>query len=319
MTDRASEQTRAMGGEGTIDVRRVLIVANPKAGGFCEATLATIEAALFRNAVHVETRRSGKAGDIRETVAGIGDAFDVVAVHGGDGSINEAVSGLRQLQGRRPALAIIAGGTANVLALETGASLVSSDIARDIMDGRTTPLHYGLANGRPFVLMASAGLDAAVVHRTSHRLKAVIGKWAYIAAAVAEKLGTRGPDLAVKIVGRTIVCRIAICANTSRYGGDFVIAPETHATRAGLRLVLVRDDSLLGPLRIGWRLLIRRHLDDPGLCILGSDEVEIEAVPPAPAQLDGDPFGSTPLRITIAHTPLKLIAARQDRRTDVGA
>ena len=124
----------------TIEVRHVLIVANPKAGGFSESTLAAIEAEFVRNFVNVETRRSAKRGDIRQTVAAIGGAFDVVAVHGGDGSINEAVAGLRQIAGRRPALALIAGGTANVLALETETGFASRRIAQDIMEGRTTPV-----------------------------------------------------------------------------------------------------------------------------------------------------------------------------------
>jgi diacylglycerol kinase (ATP) len=307
MTDLDKDQTCKTDGDGTINVRRVLIVANPKAGGFSEAALTTIEAALIRNGLHVDTRRSAKQGDIRETVAAIGETFDVIAVHGGDGSVNEAVAGLHEISGMRPALAVIAGGTANVLALETNSGFTSSRVAQDIMDGRTTPLHYGLANGRPFVLMVSAGLDAAVVHRLPRRLKEAIGKWAYIAAVIAQKRRARTPDLLVKTAGRTIACRIAICANASRYGGDFVVAPDTHAMRAGLRLVLVKDDSLLGLLRVGWRLLARRPLDVSGVCMFGANDAEIDAMPAAPAQLDGDPFGMTPLHVTTAHSPLKLI------------
>ncbi len=311
MTDPENELTRATHDDETIEVRDVLIVANPKARGFSESTLATIEAEFVRNFLNVETRRSAKRGDIRQTVAAIGGAFDVVAVHGGDGSINEAVAGLRQIAGRRPALALIAGGTANVLALETETGFASLHIAQDIMEGRTTPLHYGLANGRPFLLMASAGLDAAIVHQIPSGLKAAFGKWAYIAAAIARRRRARTPDLLVTVAGRIIVCRIAICANASRYGGDFIIAPETHATLPGLQLVLIEEDSLLGLLRIGWRLLAGSTLEGAGVRTLGADEIEIAAVAPTPTQLDGDPFGTTPLHVRIAHAPLRLIRARR--------
>ena len=234
-----------------------------------------------------------------------------MAVHGGDGSINEAVAGLCQIEGRRPALALIAGGTANVLALETGTGLASLRIAQDIMDGRTTPLYYGLANGRPFLLMASAGFDAAVVHQCPSGLKATLGKWAYIAAAIALKRRARTPDLLVTVAGRTLVCRIAICANASRYGGDFVIAPETHATRPGIQLVLVEQDGLLALLRIGWRLLTGSSLEGAGVLTLGADEIEIAAIAPTPTQLDGDPLGKTPLHVTTADPPLRLIKAKR--------
>ena len=311
LIDQENELTRASHDDEIIEVRHVLIVVNPKAGGFSETTLERIEAEFARNRLNVKTRRSAKSGDIRQTVAAIGGAFDVVAVHGGDGSINEAVAGLCEIEGGRPALALIAGGTANVLALETETGFASSHIAQDIMDGRTTPLHYGLANGRPFLLMASAGFDAAVVHQCPNSLKAAFGKWAYIAAAISLKRRARTPDLLVTVAGRTFICRIAICANASRYGGDFIIAPETHATRPGLQLVLVEDDSLLALLRIGWRLLTGSSLEGAGVRTLGADEIEIAAVAPTPAQLDGDPLGTTPLRVTTAYPPLRLIKARR--------
>ena len=311
VTDPEKELTRATHDDEIVEVRHVLIVANPKAGGFSESTLAKIEAEFVRNHLNVETRRSAKSGDIRQTVAAIGGAFDVVAVHGGDGSINEAVAGLCQIEGRRPALALIAGGTANVLALERETGSASLHIAQVIMDGRTTPLHYGLANGRPFLLMASAGFDAAVVHQCPSGLKAAFGKWAYIAAAIALKRRARTPDLLVTVAGRSIVCRIAICANASRYGGDFIIAPETHAARPGLQLVLVEDDSLIALLRIGWRLLTGSSLEGAGVRTLGADEIEIAAIAPTPTQLDGDPLGTTPLHVTTAHPPLRLITAKR--------
>ena len=297
---------RAMNDE-LIDVKRVLIVANPKAGGFSPDLLAAIVAALVKDAVHVETRHSASKGDVATIVSGMGSTFDVIAIHGGDGSLNEAVAGLRQSAGPCPALAIIPGGTANVLALETGAHFTAPEIAAAITRGQTMPLHYGLANGHPFVLMASAGLDAAIVHSTSANLKTRIGKAAYMVAAMAQLWRKRLPALSVTSGGQSLACRMVICANTSRYGGDFVIAPQTSAAQPGLQLVLVEDDSLIGLLRIVWRMLRGRGLEGAGIISLGADEAEIGSASPVPAQIDGDPFGTLPLSIAIAPEPLRLI------------
>ena len=294
-----------------IEVRRVLIVANPAARGYAQTRLDAIVAALAGADVYVEIRRSMQKGDVCATVAAIGAGFDVVAVHGGDGTINEAVAGLRAIEDHAPALAIIAGGTVNVLARETGARFAASEVAGDIMSGLAAPLHYGLANGQPFVLMASAGLDAAVVHRVSPDLKRAIGKWAYIWAALVQKRHGRGPDVLATVDGVTHACRIAICANAARYGGDFIVAPQTSALRSGLQLVLVKDDSLAGLLRIGWRLLCGRDLAGAGVVSLAAAEVEVSAsAGVAAAQIDGDPFGATPLRVQAATRPLLLITGR---------
>ena len=297
-----------------VTTRRVLIVANPKARGYAPRKLAAIRDALARDGVAVDLMQSQARGDIERIVADIGAGFDVIAVHGGDGTINEAIAGLRTISGAQPALAIIAGGTANVLASETRAARDADAIAAAIRSGRTTPLYYGLANGRPFVLMASAGLDAAVVARTSPRLKRALGKWAYVAAAVAQKRRANTPDLVVTTNKEELRCRLAICANAARYGGDYVIAPQTCATRPGLALVVVTDDSLLALLRIGWRMLSGGGLNGAGVRILDVSEVTLAVAQgneaqEAAAQVDGDPFGVTPVRAVCAEAPVRLVVA----------
>ncbi len=288
-------------------MRRVLIVANPKARGYAPRKIAGVRDALARHGVAVDSMLSQSRGDIERIVADLGAGFDVVAVHGGDGTINEAIAGLRAIDGACPALAIVAGGTANVLALETRAARDAEAIAAAIRAGRTEPLYYGLANGRPFVLMASAGLDAAVVARTSPRLKSAIGKWAYVVSALVLKRRARTPDLIVTTADDELRCRLAICANAARYGGDYVIAPQTSATRPGLALVAVTDDSLGALLRIGWRMLSGRGLAGAGVRIFDVSEATLSAAAATAAQVDGDPFGVTPVRATAAEAPIRLI------------
>ncbi|MFT4098858.1 MAG: diacylglycerol kinase family protein [Rhodoblastus sp.] len=293
--------------DARIAMRRVLIVANPKARGYAPRKIAAIGDALVRDGLAVDSMISQSRGDIERIVADIGAGFDVIAVHGGDGTINEAVAGLRAIDGACPALAIVAGGTANVLALETRAARDAETIAAAIRAGRTEPLYYGLANGRPFVLMASAGLDAAVVARASPRLKSALGKWAYVVAAFAQKGRTRTPDLIVTTAAGELRCRLAICANAARYGGDYIIAPQTAATRPGLALVALTDDSLGALLRIGWRLLSGRGLEGPGVRIFEVAEATMSAAAATAAQVDGDPFGVTPVRAIAAEAPILLV------------
>ena len=292
-----------------VTTRRVLIVANPKARGYAPRKLATIRDALARDGVAVDLMQSQARGDIERIVADIGSGFDVIAVHGGDGTINEAITGLRTIPSPQPALAIIAGGTANVLASETRAARDAEAIAATIRAGRTAPLYYGLANGRPFVLMASAGLDAAVVARASPRLKRALGKWAYVASAFALKRRTNTPDLIVTTNKEELRCRLAICANAARYGGDYVIAPQTSASRPGLALVVVTDDGLLALLRIGWRMLSGRGLDGAGVRIVDVSEATLAAADATAAQVDGDPFGVTPVHARCAEAPVRLIVS----------
>lgn len=293
----------------SVCVRRALLIANPCARGYARRKVAAIAAALAARGVAVETALSGARGDVTEIVRRRGADFDVVAVHGGDGTINEAVAGIVAIEGSRPALALAPAGTANVLAHETGAPSSPAGVAAAIAAGRTVPLHYGLANGRPFVLMASAGFDAAVVRGTPSRLKAALGKWSYVVTALRLARGGRTPDLLVSSAGETRRCRLAICANSARYGGDFVVARGTAATRPGLELLLVGDDRVRTLLRIGWLLLRGRPLEAAGVRALAVDEATIEAADATPVQIDGDACGATPVRAQAAAEPLRLVVA----------
>ena len=92
--------------------------------------------------------------------APIPNRYDVLVVAGGDGTINEAVNGLRDA---RLPLAIVPLGTANVLAAEIGMATDPRTVARTIALGRPRPISVGVANGRRFLLMAGTGFDAHVV------------------------------------------------------------------------------------------------------------------------------------------------------------
>lgn len=142
---------------------RILILANPTAGAFRRVKLDAVTRHLARAGHHVTVQLTRRAGDIRDTLAALPDRFDRVVIAGGDGSVNEALAGFQQVPDP-PDLAVIPFGTANVLALELKLPRRPTALAAMISAGRTIPLHYGEANGHPFVLVVSAGYDAAVVH-----------------------------------------------------------------------------------------------------------------------------------------------------------
>lgn len=284
----------------------VLIMANPTSGGYDAAKLAELKHLLEAAGRRVELRLTTHAGEIGEVCAGGTLVAGTLVIAGGDGSINEALTGL---QGRQsiPKLAVVPSGTANVLALELGLPRPAVRIAETILAGRTAPLHYGLANGRPFVLMASAGFDAEVVHGVPLALKRRLKKFSYVITALRTGFGRKATPLTVSLDGGAPVpARLAVAMNARHYGGPFVVC-EDGATAPGLQMLVLEKDDPLSFLRYGLALLLGRISSAKGASVLAFTEALISGHLPVAAQVDGDPFGTTPLYIKTSEQTVPIL------------
>ncbi|NRG19785.1 YegS/Rv2252/BmrU family lipid kinase [Rhizobiales bacterium] len=284
------------------------MIANPTAGGFNAGTLEEVAARLRTGLHEVHVQLTQRAGEIDAICADPALKADVVVIAGGDGSINEAITGFGD-RPDPPALAVIPFGTANVLAQELKLPFKPQKIAEMIMADRRKPLHYGLANGHPFVLMASAGADAEAVHAIPLDLKRRFGKLAYVLTALKIAFsGRRGADIDITTEGETIRCRLAVITNGKCYGGPFVICPQASVTEPGLHLVALRRDDIAACLWAGLSLALGRLHKTRNVITRPLVHAEIRSSAPVAAQIDGDPFGMTPLIVEAADHAIPFIA-----------
>jgi diacylglycerol kinase family enzyme len=174
-----------------IGVKTALLVANPAAGGYRPRRIEALSTALSRRGIVTDVRLTRAPGDMQFIATDPETRPDVLIVAGGDGSINEAVAGLLVRHGPRPALAVMPAGTANVLAAELRLPRQPVNVARSIAGGLTKPLAVAQANGRPFMLMASAGFDAEVVHAVRPEQKRRWKQLAFIGTAWSLAFGRK--------------------------------------------------------------------------------------------------------------------------------
>jgi len=302
----ASDEATATHPPGAVTNRRILILANPTAGAFRRVKLDAVTRHLASAGHHVTVQLTRRAGDIRETCQTLPDRFDLVVIAGGDGSVNEALAGFQRVTAP-PDLAVIPFGTANVLALELKLPRRAKALAAMISTGRTMPLHFGEANGHPFVLVVSAGYDAAVVHGLPLGLKRRFGKLAYALVAMKNVIGGRTADVLAEVDGEAIRCRLAAVTNVSRYGGPFVICPDAFAAEPGLFFLGFRRDDPVAIVRIGLALLTGRIARQPDVIIRPASHVRLSAMAAVPCQIDGDRFATTPVSIQPGARPIPII------------
>jgi diacylglycerol kinase (ATP) len=283
---------------------RIVILANPAAGRRNRAALSRLAAALTAATRQVDVSESPGPGDIRRLARDV-DA-DCLLVAGGDGSVNEAVVGLLERPGARPVLGVVPQGTVNILARELGLPHDMAALARAYLANRRGKLHLGLANDRPFVLMASVGLDAEVVHALRPELKRVIGRAAYLIEAMRLAL-RKGPLLEIETDAGLVAAKLAVFTKSSRYGGEFVIARNSRVLTPGLRLVALREVGPLALCRLGFFMMLGRMEDSGLVATIETRHAHVRAPVPVATQVDGDPLGVTPLLVREAEETLDIL------------
>lgn len=292
--------------------RRLLIIHNPTAGRRARGKLAQWRAALDQLGVATSLAETEGPGHAIELARNADPTrFDVVAVAGGDGTINEAVNGLGPSS---LPLALLPLGTANVLAGELGLPRDLEALARIAAFApphRVWPGEIIAAERNEswrFLLMAGIGFDAEVVAHLDLPLKRRIGKGAYVAASLMQLLRHTPRLFAARVDGSERRLGSLVVARAHFYGGRFVLAPEARLDRQQLYAVEFADPSRIATLRYAAAVVLgclRRQRD---VAVRAAAEIELEGPAGAPVQVDGDIRLRLPARIRLAGSPIGLIA-----------
>jgi diacylglycerol kinase family enzyme len=220
----------------------------------------------------------------------------LVIVAGGDGTINAVINGL---QPGSATLAVLPMGTSNVLAAELGIKSVKNGVKR-IVKGKTRPLSVGVLHleqgSHRFVLMAGIGLDGSVVRDVWPLGKRLLKQGAYALSAFFSALKWDRSLIEVITADRRIECHSVIVCSASRYGGDFIIAPEGDVFSPELTAVCIRKNRRRNYLTLAFELLRGRADTSSELVRIPADGLEIRGI--KPIQIDGDFVGYSPARIT---------------------
>lgn len=219
------------------------------AGKMDESALNADVEALRERGHRVTVRLSAEAGEARRLAAEAArHGIDVVVAAGGDGTLNEVVTGLCQGDAPMPcAVAVLPLGTANDFA--TACEIHPNDVPAALnlaAEAAVTPIDLGRVNGRVFVNAASGGFGAEVTAGTPDGLKTVLGGFAYLVNGLATATDVmryqarfRAPEFEWE--GSLVAFSVA---NGRLAGGGFSIAPEALLNDGLLDVVLIPELSL---------------------------------------------------------------------------
>ncbi|MCX8058658.1 MAG: diacylglycerol kinase family lipid kinase [Spirochaetes bacterium] len=279
---------------------KTCIIVNPKAGRHLLLNLIVniITNKFDQNNISYKVFYTKKEGDATIISSMYNKIVDFFTVVGGDGTIREVIEGF--VNNPKP-IGIIPTGTANVLALELNLPFLASSAIDVIIKGNKKKIDVGFLNSKPFILMASAGIDALAVHNVNLKVKKIFGKISYIFSAIKSFLIYKPhlmniyfEDLKIEEKGYLI-----IASNSKFYGGKFQIDEETKIDDGLLNIFIFKNHGFLNTIRLFLGILTKSHKSFKDCLFYKSSSLRIESQKKVFMQIDGDKAPHTPATINI--------------------
>ena len=287
--------------------RRLLVIVNPTSGVTGRPLLPRVIAALEREgaAVSIATPSSGEQARHVAAEAARAARVDAIVAAGGDGTFRQIAIGAL---GTEMPVGLVPSGNGNVLARDLDLGRDPARIARVLLEGATSALTGGVANGEPFFLMAGAGFDARIATTLDRRLQNRFGSFAYAGPITRALLGPRD-RLEVTVDGTGHEAGWVIVSNARHYAGAFRLVPGTDAVTPGLHAVLFPPTGRVALIRNLLALAAGQLHRQRDVTVLPCRQVTVRSAGPVPTEIDGDPFGVTPLSIEPHPQSLRVIVA----------
>jgi len=232
---------------------------------------------------------------------------DLVVACGGDGTINEVVSGMA---GSQVPLLVIPAGTANVLAKEISLPqdwLKSVDL---VSTGVVRRISLGKANQQHFILMAGIGVDAGIVATLSYRLKRKLGEGAFWIAGFQQLFRYHFTPFRLTIGGQDYFGTFAVISKARNYGGPFQITSRANLFSDQFDVCLFQSQSRWRYLQYLWHVAAGTHLSLPDVQYMKARTVEALGDSTIRVQVDGELLGSLPQTILVEPDALSLVVPK---------
>lgn len=278
-------------------MKKLLFIVNPRAGKTKSRTPLFDAVARFSKAGYlVNIFVTEGSGDATRVAAEMGGDFDLVVCAGGDGTLNETLSGLMTLE-KRPQLGYLPNGSTNDFAASLHLSSHPVTAACAIIEGKPFRLDIGQHNDRYFAYVASFGAFTRTSYSASQAAKNALGHLAYILEGIGDLDSLRPYNCRVEADGEVFEGDFifgGICNSTS-LGGLVKLDPARVQMDDGkFELLLLRMPKTVIDLNNLITGITRMEYDQPGVIFRHVSSITLTTDDDIPWSLDGEYAPSAP-------------------------
>ncbi|WP_438835705.1 diacylglycerol/lipid kinase family protein [Streptococcus pluranimalium] len=296
-------------------MKKALLVVNPSSGGekaqeFQKAAVEKLES-YFDEVEVKETKKGGDARDFARAAAQ--DKLDSVFVMGGDGTVNEGISGLAE-QDYRPKFGFFPLGTVNDLARALNMPINPKEAIEALDFEQTRSLDIGKINDRYFMNVVAVGSIPEAVRDVSVEEKTKFGKMAYLISGLKKIAQNETYNFELDVDGDhiSVESTTLLIGLTNSIGGHENFLPDAKVDDGLLHLVYLKDTNILESFQaipnlaqgvtesnqnLGYRTFNKAHIALKNSQSLGTN-------------VDGDEGDELPIDITILPSHLTVYSGK---------
>lgn len=295
--------------------KRIFLVVNPCSGrAKMKNHLLNIVQVLSDGGYEITVYPTKGRGDAFKTVSALEGDYDIVVCCGGDGTLNETVSGLIA-SGRSCKVGYIPSGTLNEWSGSLHISRNIGQAAKDILEGETLALDIGRFGDRFFCYTASFGAFTEASYSTQQDLKNVWGQVAYLFEGIKSVSNIKPIHLTVTAGDKTVTGDFLFGAvsNSLSLGGVIKLDKESVNLSDGLfEVVLIKNPANISEFQTIVDAIIKKDLTRPGIEYFHAEKITIESDGTLDWTLDGEHAQSkTKVQITNMKEKINFIVPKK--------
>ncbi len=275
--------------------KKLLFIYNPRAGkAQIKSKLADILDIFAEAEYEITVVPTRKRDDARLATAGRSKKYDLVVCSGGDGTLDEVVTGMMQ-SGFRTPIGYIPAGSTNDFGGSLGLPKNMVQAAQTIVSGRNFPCDVGSFNTDTFVYIAAFGLFTDVSYETEQEVKNVLGHMAYLLEGMKRLSAIRSFPMKVSYDDQVIEDDFifGMITNSTSVGGFKNITGKNVKLDDGVfEVTLIRRPK--NPIELNNIMisLVNRDIDMGAMYCFRTDRVVLESKEPVAWTLDGENGGN---------------------------
>lgn len=227
-------------------MKKLLFIFNPRSGREKIRTkLLDILDLFIKVGYEVSVHVTQAPGDAERKAGKMAERVDLLVCSGGDGTLNEVISGLMEHEReKRPLLGYIPAGSTNDFAVSLGLPKNIMKAAARTVVGAPFAIDVGrFGENKYFVYVAAFGAFTDVSYKTPQETKNVLGHQAYMLEAVKQAAGLKSYRMKFSWDGQSVEDEfiLGMVTNTISIGGfKGLVQPEVALNDGEFEVMLVR-------------------------------------------------------------------------------